>query len=336
MVTLKDVGKAAGVSTASVSKVLNGDYSKVSEETKERILKAAKTLKYRPNRIARGLAKSQTRIIGLLIPDISNPYYADLSKGVEEEAERNNYNLILCNSLDNNAKEYKYINMLIEYNVDGVILTSMMSFNEKSEKALMDFSIPYVTLDRAVPNSFISFFSNGQRGTYLATEYLIKLGHREIAFVGGEPENIVLGENQRVLGYQSALVAHNLPNPLHRIRSGKYTIDTGYQQTLALLQEDANITAIVCANDLVAFGAIKASRELDKRVPEDVSVTGYDDIVLSSFFEPRLTTIRQDSYILGKNICAELLSFIKEPYVDKLYRYVEPELVIRESVAPRL
>ena len=335
MATLKDISIAAGVSTASVSTVLNGNYNGVSESTKERILNAAKELNYHPNRMARNLMNRSSKLIGLLVSDITNPYYSEFTKGVEQVASQNNYNIILYNTFDDRDLELKYVNVLLEYNADGVILTSMLSYNEKAEEALKKSSTEFLTLDRDSVYARVSYHSNGQRGTFLSTEYLIGLGHRSIAFIGGEFEDISHIDSQRLLGYKSALIAHNIPIVSDLIKHGHYTMESGYKLGLELLNGHFLPTAVNCANDLIAFGVIKAIRESGKKVPDDISVIGYDDIVLSSFYEPRLTTVRQDSYTLGKNICQELLSILEHPGSgDRLMKYVEPELIIRDSCVP--
>ena len=333
MATLKDISQLAKVSTASVSRVVNGDYSGVSSETKERILAAAKALHYQPNRIARGLVQKQTRIIGLMIPDVSNPYYADLAKGAEEETERSGYNLILCNTRDSMEKEKKYLDMLLGYNADGVILTGMTSYNPSSSELLRSAGTPYVGIDRVDVDAPISFYSNGQRGTYLSTEYLIHRGHRQIAFIGGEVEaERLYGGQQRMQGYENALQSYGLELDPALELNGTYTIEGGYQCAAALLEKGVPFTAVVCTNDLIAFGVIKAAREKGLRIPEDLSVVGYDDIALCSFFEPKLTTIRQDSYALGKTACAELLARLRGERTGAVVRSVEPQLIIRDSV----
>lgn len=333
MATLKDVSRLAKVSTASVSRVMNGDYSSVSEETRQRILEVAKQLSYQPNRIARGLVKKRTYIIGLLIPDVSNPYYADLVKGVEEKTEKNGYNLILCNTQDSMEKEKKYLNMLLEYNVDGVILTGMTSYHPDSAGLLEAHHTPYASIDRADPNASVALYSNSQRGTYYATEYLIRCGHRRIGFIGGELQaERLYGSKLRMEGYLSALEHYEIPHDALSVRNGGYTIESGYKCAKDLLNCKPDITAIVCTNDLIAFGVIKAAREKGLRVPEDLSVTGYDDIELCSFFEPKLTTIRQDSLAIGKYVCEELLGILAKEKQEGIVRSVDPELIIRNSV----
>lgn len=335
MATLKDVSRLAKVSIASVSKVINGDYSGVSEETKERILSSARELHYRPNRLARSLVKKQTKIVGLLIPDVSNPYYADLAKGAEEETERNGYNLILCNTQDRAEKEQKYLNMLLEYNVCGVILTGLTDPVEESSRLLSRYDVPYAAIDRNDPHAPISFSSNGQRGTYLSTEFLIRLGHRAIAFVGGEEKAGPLYlDSPRLHGYENALRDYKIPLDPRLMREGSYTIESGYRCARDLLESGLEVTAVVCTNDLIAFGVIKAVREKGKQVPQDISVIGYDDIALCSYFEPRLTTIRQDSRELGKTVCRMLLELPKEGRTGAVVRSAEPELIVRDSTAP--
>ncbi len=335
MATLKDVSRLAGVSIASVSRVMNGDYSGVSGETKERILSAAQKLHYRPNRLARSLVKKRSKIVGLLIPDVSNPYYADLAKGVEQETERNGYNLILCNTQDRVEKEKKYLNLLFEYNVDGLILTGITEPYGESSELLKGYGIPYVVIDRTDANAPVSFSSNGQRGTYLSTEYLIRLGHRQIAFIGGEEKaGYPYLDSPRLQGYESALRAYGLHPDERLIREGSYTIESGYGCARELMKSGLPITAFVCTNDLIAFGVIKAVREMGRQVPGDVSVIGYDDIALCSYFEPKLSTIRQDSQELGKSVCRMLLELVREERSGMVVRSVEPELIIRDSTAP--
>ena len=325
--TIKDVSKLANVSVASVSKVLNGNYKGVSESTKERILQAAKKLKYRPNRIARGLVKNETAIIGLVVPDISNPYYSDIIKGAEEAASLNGYNVILCNTDEDAKKEKRHINMLLEYNCSGVIICGMQSPDNMI--VLDEYEIPVITLD-GEGDSGISFNSNSQRGAFLAIQYLVQMGHQKIAFIGGEN-----GEDKlcpRYSGFISALKRLNLEQDNALYRSGCYDIETGYGFASDLLKEKRDFTAIFCGNDLIAFGAMKAVRESGLSVPGDISLIGYDDIVLSSFFEPKLTTIRQDASRIGKDMVATLLDSFENENPYRTVYYAEPTLIVRDSV----
>ena len=329
MTTIKDISKLANVSIASVSKVLNGDYTGVSEQTKERILHTAKKLKYRPNRIARGLVKNETVIVGLVVPDISNPYYSELIKGVEEEASINGYNVLLCNTDEDAVKERRHINMLLEYNVSGILICGTKGHDEHSSHLLTEYEIPLITLDRDM-GSGVSFYSNSQQGSFLAVQYLTKMGHQKIAFIGGD--NDPDKPCQRLKGFLSALDHFKLEQDASLYRSGRYNTETGYHFANKLLHTNKSFSAIFCGNDLIALGAIKAIRENGLNVPENISLIGYDDIVLSSFFEPKLTTIRQDACRIGKDMMKELLKSLDDESHYRTVHYAEPTLIVRESV----
>ena len=332
MTTIKDVGRRAQVSIASVSKVLNGDYSSVSEETKERILAAAKELKYRPNRFAQGLVKNQTTIIGLIIPDISNPYFAELAKGVEAEAEKNGFNLILCNSGDSKSKILRNIQMMTEYNANGIILHGSKGNEAKGLELLLETEVPFVAIDCTFSDDIapVSFYSNNKLGAIMGTEQLIISGHKKIAFIGGDTG--VGKDHPRFVGYKVALMSNNITYDENMVRHGTYTIATGYEKTKELLNQGKDFTAVVCANDLIAFGVIKAVRECGMDVPRDISLVGYDDIILSSMFEPMLTTIKQDSMELGKEAFKELHRVFSGERNEKIIRSFEPELILRDSI----
>lgn len=329
MATIKDISQLANVSIASVSQVLNGNYNNVSNDTKERILKVAKDLKYRPNRLARGLVKNETSIIGLIVPDISNMYYAEIVKGVEEEAGKNAYQVILCNTSEDHRIERKQVNMLLEYNATGLIICGSEGYDLHSIELLQMHNIPLVTLDRKVDFG-VTFDSNSLQGSLLSAAYLIEMGHTKIGFIGGGLGNT--SPCGRRMGFLQALEKFDIPqrNSLYKI--GHYNIKTGYQCTKQLLEDKEDFTALSCANDLIAFGAIKAIHEHGLRIPADLSLVGYDDIFLASFFEPELTTIRQDSYTLGKDMVTELIQIISDGDNKKKTRYIEPELIVRKSV----
>jgi len=331
MATIKDISKAANVSIATVSKVLNGDYSKVSLETKKRILKIAKELNYRPNRLARGLASKSTGIIGLIVPDITNPYYAELAQGVENKADKLGYTIMLCNTGEDTHKENSYIDVLIEYNADGVIITG----NEKASdidniQNLHNFNIPFVLIDRMIPNVEYNVMVDNIRGAYIATEYIIKNGHRKIAFIGGEA--MAPHPMNRLQGFLQAMKDYGVEIDQNLIRIGTYHVESGYKHALELLESDSDFTAIVCGNDLIAYGAIKAIKQQGLKVPEDISVIGYDDIFISSLLEPPLTTIKQPTYDLGAYATEILIKLIKNESVEEKVKLFVPQLVVRKSV----
>lgn len=330
MATIKDISRMANVSTASVSKVINGDYKSVSELTKIRILEIARELNYKPNRLARSLVKNQTNIIGLIVTDITNPYFSSLAKGVEDRAGACGYNVILCNTDDSVVKEATYIEVLLEYNVAGVIITGLADPESKPIQEIIQSKIPLVSIDRYVSPDTVSVFLDSFRGTYISTEYLIKKGHRKIAFISGDAA--LKMPIQRLNGYLQALRDYNLMEDSSLIKLGTYHMEDGYRHTLGLLSSNADFSSIVCGNDLIAYGAIKAIKEKGLSVPGDISVVGFDDIYLSSMFEPALTTIRQPIYDIGSYAVDVMMRLVKNESVIQKIKYFGPEIIERSSV----
>ena len=331
MTTIKDISRLANVSIAAVSKVTNGDYSSVSETTKERILKIVKELKYKPNRIAKGLVTNKTNIIGLMVSDITNPFFASLAKGVEDRAGSYGYNVILCNTDEKSEKEITYIDLLLQYNAAGVIVTSSPNPEKEHILELAENNTPFVAIDRSISTNNYSIFVDNFRGTYISTEYLIQKGHTKLAFIGGEPPGT--GINQRLNGYLQALRDYTLEENGELVCIDTYHSESGYKNANMLLDKGFSFTGVVCGNDLIAFGVIKALKERGLRVPEDISIIGYDDIYLSSLFDPSLTTIRQPIYDMGSHAVDVLIRLIKGENVIEKVKYFGPELVERDSVA---
>jgi LacI family transcriptional regulator len=330
MATIKDISRLANVSTAAVSMVINGNYSSVSDTTRDKILSIAKELDYKPNWLARGLAKNKTNILGLILPDVTNPFFATLAKGVEYKAAQQGYNVILCNTDDSIEKEVTYIEVLSQYNVAGVIITSAPISDNKHIMKLLKKNTPIVSIDRNVSPEIYSVYVDNFRGTYAAAEYLIKNGHSKLAFIGGDVS--IKTPNQRLKGYLQALRDNNLQEDRSLVYIGNYHPESGYKAAKELLNKRLKFTGIVCANDLMAFGAIKALKEKGLHVPEEVSVIGFDDIYLSSLFEPSLTTIRQPVYDMGSHAVDVMIKLIKGQTVNEKVKYFGPELIERDSV----
>lgn len=330
MVTIKDISRVAGVSTATVSKVLNGDYSKVSDQTKQRVLKTAKELGYRPNRLARGLVQSKTNIIGLIVPDIANPYFADLARGVEDTARTQGYKMILSNSDESAEKEREYLEVLLEYNADGIIITG----NNTSEDDLAEYrkNTPMVAIDRYLGDDVCTVSIDNFGGSYMATEHLIQHGHRRIAYIGGAVIDTHVPKN-RLNGYLKALRDYGIDIDLALIEGGSYQHETGYFCVHHLLNQGLSFTAIVCGNDLMAFGALRALRERGYSVPDDVSLVGYDDIYLTELIDPPLTTVKQPTYELGRAAMDFLSKLMHHETITEKVHHFTPQLVVRQSVA---
>lgn len=330
MVTIKDISKAANVSIATVSKVLNGDYSRVSEATKERVLKIAREMNYVPNRLARGLVSNHTHILGLIVSDITNPFFAEMAKGVENKAAKLGYNVILCNTDEDMAREAAYIDVLLQYNVDGVIITSSAISENEHILKLRDNATPFVSIDRYIDDETYSVFLDNFKGSYVATEYVIKNGHRRIAYIGGD---IMLKiPNQRLEGYYKALDDYGIERDESLVRLGTYHLESGYDAACNLLDSGCKFTAIVCGNDLIALGAVRAIKERYLRIPDDISIIGYDNIYLATLMEPPLTTIKQPIYDMGDYAVDIMIKLINQEQVDPKIYYFVPELVERQSV----
>lgn len=330
MVTIKDISREAGVSTASVSKVLNGDYRNVSEETKNKILRIARELKYRPNRLARGLVNNRTNIIGLIVSDITNPYFAELAKGIENRADEAGYKLILCNTDEDEEKERSYINMTLEYNLDGVIITGSEKSTSNSIVELQSYNIPYVSIDREQGDEDYRVYVGNLEGSYIATEHIIKNGHTKIAFIGGT--GMPGSRNLRLEGYLKALTEYGIEPDDSLIKIGNYHKETGYDYAKFLIENGSEFTAIVCGNDLIAFGALNAIKDNGLKCPDDISLFGYDDIYLTELTDPKLTTIKQPSAEIGNYAMEVLLKLMKNEPVEEKVKCFVPYLVERDSV----
>lgn len=333
-VTIKDIAKMADVSIATVSRVINNKNGGVSDETRERILQIMKELRYSPNRIARGLVTKKTNILGLILPDITNPFFPYLVRGVEDTASQYGYNIILCNSDNNPSKEGTYISILKENNVDGIICTSVLGIKDEDFANSGQKKIPFVFLDRSfnMTNAPV-VYTDGIMGMHDIVSYVIANGHKRIACIFGPKNNS--STEQRMKGYLSALGEAGIDFDAALIREGDYRISGGYDCTLDLLDSGCAFTALVCANDLMAIGALQAMESKNIKVPDDISITGYDDIYVAGITSPKLTTVAQPIYEMGCYAVEQLIKLINgEPIKDKDI-VLKPKLVIRQSVGKR-
>ncbi len=329
--TLKDIAKIAGVSTATVSKVISGRDSDIGQETIDKVRQIAKELNYRPNSLARSMKTKITRTIGLIIPDVRNPFFTDLARGAEDATQERGYSLLFCNSDNNLKKEMDYIETLVQKQVDGIALAAADQRNKALEEQFK-ISLPIVTLDREVYFQGVQahIHTDNESGAYEAIKYLISLGHRRILFLSGQ---LTVGVSiERLRGYQRALKEADIDYDETLVLSGPFSFEFGYE-TMRYDLLDPAVTAIFCGNDLIALGAIKALKELKLRVPEDISIMGFGDIYLASFSIPALTTVRQPSYRLGYLTVQRLIDILEGVSHDKPTMTIQLELVIRESTA---
>jgi len=324
-----------GISHTTVSLILNNKATRIPESTKELVLRTAKELNYRPNQLAISLLKKKTKTLGLLIPDINNAFFSNLAKGVENEAHKYGWTLILCNTDNHYERDLEYINLLSSKGVEGILYCMASDTNLKkfvNVKSLFEsLNIPFVMIDRTFDISSINSTKIDHRfGGYIATEHLISLGHTKIACITG-PLHLE-DSNNRLLGYKDALNKHGIPFDDSLIYSGNYQMSSGMQGVQNLRNKD--YTAIFAFNDLMAFGVYKMLKQLGKRIPNDISVIGYDDISFSEMLDVPLTTINQPINRAGKLAVRHLIDSIESKTTFVKIPVFSPKLVIRESTAP--
>ncbi|AZR73766.1 hypothetical protein BBF96_10440 [Anoxybacter fermentans] len=329
-VTINDIAKAANVSKATVSYVINNKPG-VSEVTRQKILQIMKEMNYRPNAVARGLAGQKTEMLGLVIPDITDMFYADIIRGVENTANRFNYTLNLCTTHAEPQKEKDVVDSFTSGRVDGVILMTY-HLNIDYIYELKKRGIPFVFIDCPIDDeSIYSIIVDNEEGGYKATEYLIKLGHKEIAFIHGSRDS--WDNESRFKGYCRALKDYGLKFQEEFIKHGEFQKIGGYQVTKELLKLEKKPTAIFAANDQMALGALSAILEAGLKVPDDISIIGFDDIEAAALVDPPLTTISQPTAKMGQKAVELLMDLIRgeEPEPRKIL--LKTVLVERGSCA---
>lgn len=328
--TIHDVAKEAGVSITTVSHVINKTRF-VSEELANRVNAAIGKLHYQPSSLARGLRTNTSGTIGIVIPDSTNPFFAEVVRGIEDYCYKKGYSAFLCNSDGKTEKEYCYLQILREKSVDGIVLVSSGD-NQDSQELLGKSNIPYVIIDRQVP--FLkadTVLIDNYKGGYDAASHLISLGHRSIGCITGPSQ--VTPSWQRRKGYTQALQDHGLPMEESLIIQGDFKSGSGREGLRRFLEMKSPPTAIFACNDIMAIGAMAAARERGISVPDHISIIGFDDIALASLVVPQLTTVSQPKKLLGKTGAKLLLRRIKQEQVEKEDIVLQPELIIRSSTA---
>ena len=329
--TIYDVARLAGVSTATVSRALNGT-GQIAPATREAIEAAVAQLGYSPNTIARSLVTNTTQTIALLLPDITNPFYAALVSGIQETALSRDRTMLLCTTEGDPEREEQYLNLLHAKRVDGALVDGLVLPSDRIARFVKD-GFPIVCLDRDLDSSSIPLVQVDNRvGGFVATEHLLALGHRRIAHVAGAPGLRI--SDERLEGYLEAHGNERLvPDPA-LVTQGSFTEEGGYRATRTLLESRVRFTAVFAANDLSAIGVVRAVAESGMRVPQDVSVVGFDDIRLASYTTPPLTTIRQPAAMIARRATELLMDLTEGRQVEVRPHLLEPELVVRESSAP--
>lgn len=329
--TMDDIAKLAGVSKTTVSRVLSGNPNGASKATREKIKTIAKELDYTPNLLARGVATSKTKTIGVIIPDITNPFFAELIKSIESNANKKGYIVFIGTTELSPEKEEKYLLNFICKRVDGIILTSVVNRDSSVHGIIAKHRIPYVLLDRDVRMTGLcaGVFIDNKYSVYKACAYLLNNGNRKIAYLSGPLEFSTSIE--RIEGYQIALEENGIKVDRDLIREGNYTLESGYQAVKALDFERKEYTALLAANDTMALGAMAAIQELGYRVPEEVEVIGFDNIFFSEISNPPLTTVAQPIEDMGKYASDLLFRMIRGEKIKKRTICLEAKLIRRRS-----
>lgn len=329
-VTIKDIARLAGVSTATVSKVVNGKDERITDATRQRVLRVIKEQHYVPNRVASSMVTKQTKTLGLVIPDIANPFFPELARGAEDYAQEAGYTLILCNSDNELDKEDTYIAMLQEKMVDGLIFTASSRRTEISS-ALGRVRIPVITVDRQIEglSAQSKIMVDNDRGALKAVNHLLERGYRKIFHLAGPMTS--RPAKQRYAGYLEAHRNHGVIPPEGHLLEGEYVPTWGVEAVEGLIARKADFDALFCDNDLIAIGAMKTLIRAGYRVPEDVGVVGYDDIYLAALVNPGLTTVRQPIYEMGYTAARQLIAMIEGNTREMQEITLATELVIRES-----
>jgi LacI family transcriptional regulator len=325
---MRDVAEHAGVSVTTVSHVVNNTRT-VNPDTRSRVEEAMRVMGYQPNVVARSLRRGKTHTIGIILPDSANPYFAEVVRGIEDTSFSQGYSVILCNSDNDLDKERLYTNVLLEKQVDGIIFVAA-GLSGKNIHHLKDRGIPLVLVDRRVPEVEADYvLTDNQGGGRLATRHLIDLGHRAIACIAG-PEGIKLSSD-RIAGYRHALEEAGFAIQPDLIIEGDFQFQSGYIAAQSLFGKRKEPTAIFACNDLMAIGVYRFAHEKGLRIPEQLSIVGFDDIRLAAFTHPPLTTIRQPKHTMGSTAAKLLLERMNQRDSAPRLEVLDTQLIKRES-----
>jgi LacI family transcriptional regulator len=330
-VTIEDVAREAGVSRTTVSRVLNNK-DNVKPETRERVLKAMTRLGYVVDQRARKLAGGPSRVIGLLVHDLGTTYIGEIIRGIDAELSASQYDLLLYTTHGRKTKESSHVATLTQGLADGLLLVLPRTPGAYLE-TLRQYRFPHVLIDhRGVDEETPAVAATNRQGAYDATNHLIELGHRRIGFITGAMDQMCAQD--RLEGFKSALADHDIDFDPDLVREGDFFQPLGYTGACALLELAQPPTAIFASNDVSAFGAMEAIRKHNLRIPNDVSLVGFDDIPQAAHVHPALTTVRQPLEEMGRAAARMLLERIKDPLRPLARVELPTELVVRQSSCP--
>ncbi len=327
MSNIKDVAEKADVSTATVSRVLNNPHT-VKNETKKRVQKAIQEIDYQPNMLGRNLRRSSTRMVMILLENVSNPFYSRVIRGIEQIALENDYYIVICNNNSDPAQENTYLNLLRSKVLDGVIMMKP----ELSKKKLQELGSRFAVVQccEYIDDLDIPFVSiNNKKAAYSAVKHLLDQGHQNIGFISGGQN--VPSAQQRKKGYKYALQESGITIKQKYIKNGTYGYKGGMEKTRELLSLKEKPTAIFAISDITAIGAIKTIREYNLKIPDEIAVVGFDNTSISRMYNPELTTIAQPRKEMGQKAMQLLIDIIQHNEIKNKNIFLDHKLIIRES-----
>jgi LacI family transcriptional regulator len=326
--SIYDVARESAVSVFTVSEVVNKK-SHVSKKLRDRVEETIRKLNYRPNLIARSLAKQRTHTIGMIVPDIANPFFPMVVRGAEDAAQKHGYNLLLCNSDDSLEKEERAIELLLSKRVDGILLTKAAEdFRAPLRQMIKEVKVPFVLVMRTYAKlTADAVITDDYQGAYDAVSHLARSGRQRIGLISGPLK--VSNAVARWQGFHDSLKAMGLPFDKELIVEGDYRIESGYRAGHALLSHRPD--GIYVANHLMTVGLLKAAEEIGMRCPEDFGLVSFDDYPWLGIFRPRLTTVELPKHQLGSEAAELLIKRISGDRSKAVLRKLQPELRIRES-----
>lgn len=332
MVTIKEIAKEANVSIATVSKIINGLDSNISENTIQRVKKIITESGYVPNSVARGLRTKITNTLGFILPDIANPYYSEIARGIEDVAIRKDFSVIFCDTDDTLENENRSINLLKSKMVDGIIFSRVLeNIRENDNENKVGSNIPVVIVDRvisdSIPDNYGRVYVDVKKTIYHSTKKLAEAGCKNIAIISKKWDN----KSNRYYGFIEALNELGLKHNKSREYLRGFDIDTGYTGIKNILATGIEVDGVVCGNDLIAIGVLDALNEMKVKVPERIKIIGLDNIYFANYTNPKLSTMEQPTYEMGKAAANMLIDYIIDgvPMSTQIFehRYIERETI---------
>lgn len=325
MATIKDIAKMAGVSTATVSRIINGK-GEAKQETIDRVMKLVEELNYQPNRLAQSLSQRKSDLIGIMVPNLKNPFFGELVTCIEETATKYGMQILLCDTNDSREKVEYFLDAIADNYAFGAVICTLQ-VTEKDLEKLESRGVHTVTVDRSYFNhAYSSVNINQLNGAFIATKHLIEAGSENILFLSGPQEDVLSLERKK--GYQMAVQSQGLANQY--IMYGDYSLETGYQLMNEAFQQFDKIDGVYASNDLMAIGALRACLDKKLSIPEEIKLIGNDNLSIDDYLEPQLTSLSQKNDQVSELVIKELLSLRNDNSKPKK-QTLEPTLIIRKT-----